>query len=95
MYGKATFIKVNQLRYDSLSQKYQGTSVQVLHSFPPCKALVFLLLAEYHLNHILKEPTIRNSYQFLNVPSHKWQNWKVDDGSSILSGLVVKLNNSK
>ena len=30
MYGKATFIKVNQLRYDSLSQKYQGTSVQVL-----------------------------------------------------------------
>ena len=26
----ATFIKVNQLRYDSLSQKYQGTSVQVL-----------------------------------------------------------------
>ena len=30
MYGKATFIKVNQLRYDSLSQKYQGISVQVL-----------------------------------------------------------------
>ena len=29
MYRKATFIKVNQLRYDSLSQKYQGTSVQV------------------------------------------------------------------
>ena len=27
MYRKATFIKVNQLRYDSLSQKYQGTSV--------------------------------------------------------------------
>ena len=67
-------------------------------SFPPCKALVFLLLAEYHLKHILKEPTIignRNSYQFPNVPSHKWQNWKVDNGSSILSGLVVKLNNSK
>ena len=98
MYGKATFIKVNQLRYDSLSQKYQGTSVQVLialNSFPPCKALVFLLLAEYHLKHILKEPTIRNSYQLPNVPSHKWQNWKVDNGSSILSGLVVKLNNSK
>ena len=30
MYGKATFIKVKQLRYDSLSQKYQGSSVQVL-----------------------------------------------------------------
>ena len=29
----ATFIKVNQLRYDSLSQKYQGTSVQVLIAF--------------------------------------------------------------
>ena len=25
--------KVNQLRYDSLSQKYQGTSVQVLIAF--------------------------------------------------------------
>ena len=100
MYGKATFIKVNQLRYDSLSQKYQGTSAQVLIAlngivFTPGKALVFLLLAEYHLKHILKEPTIRNSCQFPNVPSHKWKNWKVDNGSSILSGLVVKLNNSK
>ena len=77
MYGKATFIKVNQLRYDSLSLKYQGTSVQVLIAlngivFFPCKALVFLLLAEYHLKHILKEPTVRISYQFPNVPSHKW-----------------------
>ena len=98
MYGKATFIKVNQLRYHSLSQKYQGTSVQVLIAFngiPPFKALVFLLLAEYHFKHILKEPTIRNSYEFRNVPSHEWQNWKVDNGSSSLSGLVVKLYNSK
>ena len=95
MNGNAKFIKVNQLRYDSLSQKYQGTSVQVLHNFPPCKALVFLPLAEYHLKHILKEPTIRNSYQFQNVPSREWQNWKVDNGSSILSGLVVKFYNSK
>ena len=47
------------------------------------------------MKRILKEPTIRNSYQFPNVPSHNWQNWKVDNGSSILSGLVVKLNNSK
>ena len=94
MYGKATFIKVNQLRYDSLSQKYQGTSVQVLIALNGI-VLVFLLLAKYHLKHILKEATIRNSYQFLNVPSHKWQNLKVDNGSSILSGLVVKLNNSK
>ena len=83
MYGKATFIKVNQLRYDFLPQKNQGTSVQVLIAlngivFLLCKALVFLLLAEYHLKRILKEPTIRNSYQFPNVPSHKWQNWKVD-----------------
>ena len=81
MYGKATFIKVNQLIYDSLSQKYQGTSVQVLIAL---NGIVFLL-AEYHLKHILKEPTIRNSYQFPNVLSHKWQNWKVDNGSSILS----------
>ena len=91
---KGYIIKVNQLRYDSLSQKYQGTSVQVLIAFNG-KALVFLLLAEYHLKHILKEPTIRNSYQFPNVPSHEWQNWKVDNGSSILRGLVVKLYNSK
>ena len=63
--------------------------------FSPCKALVFLLLAEYHLKHILKEPLIWNSYQFPNAPSHEWQNWKVDIGSSIFSGLVVKLYNSK
>ena len=30
MKGNAKFTKVSQLRYDSLSQKYQGTSVQVL-----------------------------------------------------------------
>ena len=90
MYGKATFIKVNQLRYDSLSQKYQGTSVHVLFAFNG-----LFLLAEFHLKHILKVPTIRNSYQFPNVPSQEWQNWKVDNGSSILSGLVVKLYNSK
>ena len=99
MYGKATFIKVNQLRYDSLSQKYQGTSVQVIIALNGIVFLlvkhVFLLLAEYHLKHILKEPTNRNSYQFPNVPSHKWQNWNVDNGSSILSGQVVKMNNSK
>ena len=78
-------IKVHQSRY----------SLLLRHSFPPCKALVFLLLAEYHLKHILEEPTNRNSYQFRNVPSHGWQNWKVDNGSSILSGMVQKLYNSK
>ena len=41
MYGNATFIKVNQLRYDSLSQKYQGTSVKVLTAF---NGTVFLLV---------------------------------------------------
>ena len=43
MYGKATliFIKVNPLRYDSLSQKYQGTSVQVLIAL---NGIVFLLV---------------------------------------------------
>ena len=41
MSGKATFIKVNQLRYGSLSQKYQGTTVQVLIAF---NGLVFLLV---------------------------------------------------
>ena len=81
------------------SQKYQGTPVQVLIAFNdiyfPCKDLVFLLLAEYYLNCVFKDPTIMNSYQFLNVPSHEWHNWKVYDGSSILSGLVVKVYNNK
>ena len=36
-----SFIKVNQLRYDSLSQKYQGTSVQVLIAL---NGIVFLLV---------------------------------------------------
>ena len=41
MYRNATFIKVNQLRYDSLSQKYQGTSAQVLIAL---NGIVFLLV---------------------------------------------------
>ena len=41
MNGNAKFIKVNQLRYDSLSQKYQGTSVQVLIAF---NGVIFLLV---------------------------------------------------
>ena len=41
MNGNAKFIKVNQLRYDSLSQKYQGTSVQVLIVF---NGIIFLLV---------------------------------------------------
>ena len=40
MYGKA--IKVNQLRYDSLSQKYQGTSVHLLFAF---NGIVFLVVS--------------------------------------------------
>ena len=41
LHVKATFIKVNQLRYYSLSQKYQGTSVQVLIAL---NGIVFLLV---------------------------------------------------
>ena len=41
MNGYAKFIKVNQLTYDSLSQKYQGTSVQVLIAF---NGIIFLLV---------------------------------------------------
>ena len=82
------------------SQKYQGTSFQVLIAF---NGIIFSLLS-FSLSptcrvsletHIQKEPTIRNSYQFPNVPSHEWQHWKVDNESSILSGLVVKLQYSK
>ena len=38
---KGSFIKVNQLRYDSSLQKYQGTSVQVLTAL---NGIVFLLV---------------------------------------------------
>ena len=41
MNGNAKFIKVNQLRYDSLSQKYQDTLVQVLIDF---NGIIFLLV---------------------------------------------------
>ena len=44
MYEKATYIKVNQLRYDYFSQKYQGTSGQVLVDFDG-----IFILAEYHM----------------------------------------------
>ena len=48
-----TYTIVNQLRYDSFSQKYQATPGQALNSFdgidtsifPPCRALVFCLLS--------------------------------------------------
>ena len=33
MYGKSQFSSLNKLRYDSFSQRYQGTSRQVLSSF--------------------------------------------------------------
>ena len=100
MKGKSTYTKVSQLRYDSFQQKYQGSSGQVLSAFdgiimslfPPCRALVFLLLAETHWKRNLKEPIIRHLYQFPNVPGTVWLSWTVDDdGSSNLSGLVVKL----
>ena len=33
MYGKANYKKVNQLRYDSFPQEYQGASDQLLIDF--------------------------------------------------------------
>ena len=41
IFGKATFIKVKELRYNYLSQKYQGTSVQVLIAL---NDIIFLLV---------------------------------------------------
>ena len=58
MYGKPSYTSENKLRYDSLSQKYQGTSGQVLSAL----ILVFFLLAEHHWKCILKEPIISHSY---------------------------------
>ena len=89
MNGKATIIKVRQLRCDFFSQKYQGTLGQVLivndGIFSSCIVLVFLLLVEYPLKCMFKNPTIRHSYQFTNVPSHEWHNCIVDDGPSIFN----------
>ena len=47
MYGKATFIKGNLLRHDSFSQKYPGTSVQVLIAFNGIFLLLKLLSFSY------------------------------------------------
>ena len=59
--------------------KYQGKSGQVLNAFDDWIALVFLLLAEYHLKRMFQEPFIRHSYQFPNLPSHERHSWNVDD----------------
>ena len=60
-------IKIHQSRY----------SLLLMSSFSSFKALVFLLLAEYHLKRIVNEPTIRNSYQFPNV--------------KVMNGIIEKL----
>ena len=84
MYGKATYIKVNQLRYDSLHRNIKVHqvmySLSLVASYSPCIVLVFLLLAEYHLKRMFKDPTIKHLYQFPNVSSHECRSWKVDDG---------------
>ena len=76
------------------SQKYQGTSGQVLPAFsgiffPPSIALVFLLLAEYHC--MFKEPIISIHISFRMCKAMNGIVGIDDDGSSILSGLVLKL----
>ena len=86
VYGKVTFKKVNQLRYDSVSKKYQATvqlnSVLLIACFPLClqrgkhaiksKALVFLRLAEYHLKNAYSKSQLSGIHiNFLNVPSHE------------------------
>ena len=76
VYGKVTFKKVDQLRYDSVSKKYQATvqlnSVLLIACFPLCKALVFLRLAEYHLKNAYSKSQLSGIHiNFLNVPSHE------------------------
>ena len=91
MYGKPIYLKVNQLRYDSFHRNIKVRQARYLVLLMACIS-AFLLLAEHHVKRMLKEPIIRHSYQFPNVPSHAWHSWKVDgDGSSTLSGLVVRL----
>ena len=74
---------------------FTNASRYIRHIFPPSIVLVVPLLAEYHLKCMFKEPFIKHSHQFLNVPSHECHSYKVDYGSSILSGLVVKLYSRK
>ena len=45
MYGKPSYISLTKLRYDSLSQKYQDKSCQVLGVLM-ASILVFILFAE-------------------------------------------------
>ena len=77
MYGKATFIKVNLLRYDSFSKNIKVHQGHAFHGifFPPCIVLVFLLLVEYHLKHMLKSQLSGIHINFrmcLDVSSHEW-----------------------
>ena len=86
-----------KLRYDSFAEKYQGTSAQVLNAFGGIFFLLVWLKSFSYLqsitgNAMFKEPIIRHSYLFSNVPSHECHSWKVDDGSSILSRLMVQLS---
>ena len=87
MYGQPSYTSVNKLRYDSFSQKYQGTSGQVLSAFdgidlsllPPCRASL-----EMHAQRANYQTFIwcHAHEQFPNIPSPEGHGWKIDDEGS-------------
>ena len=80
MYGQSSYTSVNKLRYDSFSQKYQGTSGQVLNAFDgidlslltPCRASLEMQTFSWCHAH----------EQFPNIPSPERHGWKIDDECS-------------
>ena len=87
MYGQPSYTSVNKLRYDSFSQKYQGTSGQVLSAFdgidlsllPPCRASL-----EMHAQRANYQTFIwcHAHEQFPNIQSPEGHGWKIDDEGS-------------
>ena len=88
MYGKAQYTSVNKLRYALFSQKYQGTSGQVLTAFdgidwsllPPCRASL-----EMHAHRANYHAFIwcHAHEQFPDVPGPEGHGWKLDEEGAI------------
>ena len=65
MYGKPTYTKLNSLDmilfHSNINVHQAGYSMLLVASFPPFRALEFLLLAKHRWKRIFKEPIIRHS----------------------------------
>ena len=68
MYGKPTYTKLNSLDmilfHSNINVHQAGYSMLLVASFPPFRALEFLLLAKHRWKRIFKEPI--SGIQFMN-----------------------------